>query len=97
MNKIKCFLDDLDTIYKIDKSKMNELLLMQLGMLIFSIIMSTISNYYYFLILNLIIPIAFLMTYNSFYKPMIRKVQREIELQEKYSYLYSKFINGGKE
>lgn len=97
MNKIKCFLDDLDVIYKVDKSKINELLLTQLGMIVFSIIMSIISNYYYFLILNLIIPLLLLISYGSFYKPMIRKVQREIELQERYPYLHSKFINGGKE
>ena len=86
---------DLKLMWKIDRGKETFKLI---GiMFLFSIFMTTIglnmtkSNLVFIFYLCPIV--MFCVPFFSFYRPMFREVEREVELEQKYIFVYSRFIN----
>jgi len=86
-------LRDIKLMWKIDPNKQTFKLISI--MLIFSIVITTpmFDEVGYLIFLFYIVPIiVFCIPFFSYYRPNFRKVEKEIELQDKYSFMYSKFI-----
>lgn len=86
-------LRDIKLMWEIDPNKQTFKLLSI--MLIFSILITTpmFDEVGYLIFLFYLAPIAtFCIPFFSYYRPIFREVEKEIELQNKYSSMYNKFI-----
>ena len=89
---MKTFISDMKWMFKVDKETFKMSSIMMIAFILINYLVIEKEEDYFFLI-YLLAPFAIvLVKYFSVWRPLFRKAEEKLRLQNKYSFLYNKFI-----
>ena len=91
---MKTFIKDVKWMFRCDKETFKMIGITFIFALLISFAMFRVEDGKIFLLLNIVPFVLFSMAYFGRYRPIFREIEKEVDLELKYSFLYERFTKG---